>query len=101
MGIMGQDAGYDAQVFGQYTDRLLSLADTDSAVARALDTIDAMFDDLDSGHISAALRQRRLVDPPAWAVFVGVIFDEPWILICTDEPPGRARHVLYLGPVLR
>jgi hypothetical protein len=98
---MERGAEYDAQVFGQYTDRLLPRADTDPAVARALDTIDAMFDDLDSGHISSALRQRRLVDPPAWVAFVGVIFDEPWVLIWTDEPPGRARHVLYLGPGLR
>jgi hypothetical protein len=99
MGIMA-GAEYDQQVFEQYRNRLLPLADTDPAVARALDTIDAMFDAPDTGHITAALRHRRLIDPPAWVARVGVLFNESWVLIWTDEPPGRA-HVLYLGPGLR
>lgn len=99
MGNMERSAEYDQQVFEQYRNRLLPLADTDPAVARALDIIDAMFDDLDRGHITAALRRRRLVDPPAWVAFVGILFDESWVLIWTDEPRGHA-HVLYLGPGL-
>lgn len=31
---------------------------------------------------------------------VGTLFDETWVLIWTDQPPGRI-HVLYLGPGLR
>jgi hypothetical protein len=99
MDVMDYGAAYDEQVFDQYRNRLLPLADSDTAVAQALDTIDAMFDDLDNGHITAALRQRRLVDPPAWVAFVGILFDEPWSLIWTDEPSGHP-HVLYLGPGL-
>lgn len=97
MDSMKQGAEYDEQVFEQYRNRLLPLADTDPAGARALDTIDAMFDDLDRGHITATLSQRRLIDPPAWVAFVAVLFDESWVLIWTDTPHGRA-HVLYLGP---
>lgn len=96
---MDGGAEYDQQVFDQYRSRLLPAARAGPTVARALDTIDAMFDDLDSGHITAALRQRRLIDPLAWVAFVGVIFDEPWSLIWTDEPSGHP-HVLYLGPGL-
>jgi len=92
-------AEYDEQVFDQYRGRLLPLANTDPAVAQALDIIDALFDDLDNGHITAALRQRRLIDPPAWVAYVGIRFGEPWVLIWTDENAGRP-HVLYLGPGL-
>lgn len=95
---MADGAVYDQQVSDQYHNHLLPLAATNSAVAAALDTIDTHFDNLDSGTITAELRQRRLIDPPAWVAFVATLFDESWVLIWTDEPDGT-RHALYLGPL--
>lgn len=95
---MAHGAVYDQQVFDQYRNHLLPMASTNPAVADALDTLDALFDALDRGTITAELRQRRLIDPPAWVAFVANLFDESWVLIWTDEPDGT-RHVLYLGPL--